>query len=224
MKNKEVKKPIKLFLGVIAVLYPLLVFFSLVVFKLPVRYLSVLIIVFATIYFLVTGWHYKGGKHSVLTYITPVILLCIGVVCTVTKSRLVLKMYPALADFAYLMICATSLFIPPPIVFYFVDIIDKTIKEAFRREQFEQKCRVATIIWCVFFVIDGLIAVITTFFIADEVVWGIYNGAITYVGMALIFAGEYIVLKRAAKKEILNRADAENAPPLIGGNNSNEHQ
>jgi uncharacterized membrane protein len=120
----------------------------------------------------------------------------------VTKSRLVLKMYPVMADIAYVLICATSLFIPPPIAFYFVDIIDKTIKNAFTKERFERYCRDATIVWCIFFVVDGIIAVVTTFFIEDEIIWGIYNGGITYIGMGLIFACEYIVLKHAAKKEM----------------------
>ena len=137
-------------------------------------------------------------------FISPAILTVIGVVCFFSKSPLVLKMYPALADVMYIVILGTSLYIPPPLVCYFIEIFDKSIKEKIEPEKFDGYCRKASIVWIGFFVIDGIISVLTVFFVSD-LAWGIYNGGITYFIMGLIFIGEFVAVKIIAKKEIANK-------------------
>jgi uncharacterized membrane protein len=51
----------------------------------------------------------------------------------------------------------------------------------------------------VFFVLDGIAALITVFY-GSDLIWGIYNGGITYAMMGLIFIGEFIILKKVKKK------------------------
>jgi uncharacterized membrane protein len=204
-KEKSVEGHIKFVLGTASLLYPLAVFLCIVVFKVSARYLSIFIIVFAVFYFIINGRNYyrenkeKKGKITAAIFISPAILCVIGAVCLLTSSPTVLKMYPALADAAYLTIFTTSLFMPPPLVSHFITIIDKKIKERIAKEKFDVYCRQATIVWCVFFFIDGLIALWTVFWVSDFA-WGVYNGGVTYAVMALIFAGDYIILKIIAGK------------------------
>ena len=193
MKNRA-----RFLFGLIAILYPLLVFCALVVFNLPNRYLSIGIIVFALAYSVV-NYRQNRGKHAAALFISPVILCGIGAVSLFLNSSLVLKLYPALADLAYITVFTTSLFVSPPFAFYFIDIFDKSIKEKLPKAAFERYCFRATLVWCVFFFLDGIIAVCTVFF-GTDIIWGIYNSGITYVIMGLIFAGEFILLKMLVKR------------------------
>jgi uncharacterized membrane protein len=199
MAHKPFKHHAKLLFGALAILYPLLVFCALVVFNLPIRYLSIGIIAFAVAYSLINKQHYKG-RHTAALFISPAILCVIGAVSLLMgDSPLVLKLYPALADLSYLTIFTTSFFFPPPFADYFIEIFDRSIKERIPRPLFERYCFRATLVWCVFFVIDGAIALVTVFFCTD-IIWAIYNSGLTYVIMGLIFFGEFAVLKMMEKR------------------------
>ena len=194
--------------GLIAILYPLLVFCVLVVFKLPIRYLSIGIIIFAIAYSVVNSRHYKG-RHTLLLFISPVILCTIGVISLyLDDSPIIIKLYPALADLAYLTIMVTSFFFPPPLAYYFINIFDKSIKTKIPKARFDVYCVRASVVWCVYFVIDGITALLTAYFSSDFV-WGVYNGGITYAIMGLIFAGEFVILKMKVKKYSLLYNNAE---------------
>jgi uncharacterized membrane protein len=203
VKTNKLRRRMKYLFGALIFLYPVLVFSALVIFKLSIRYLSVFIIVLAVAYFLVNQHNYKG-RHRFVVFISPSILCAIGIICLITKSEVILKIYPALADLVYLVIMGTSIFIPPPMVFYFINMFDKTIKEHIEPGFFEQYCRKAAIIWCVFFVFDGVVALATVYW-ASDIVWVIYNCGISYVLMGLIFAGEYFILKMTEKKSLAGR-------------------
>jgi uncharacterized membrane protein len=206
VKTDKLKRRMKYLFGALIVLYPVLVFSALVIFKLSIRYLSIFIIALAAAYFLLHRHNYKG-KHTIVVFISPVILCGIGIICLITKSSLTLKIYPALADLIYLVIMGTSILIPPPLVFYFLNMFDKKIKEHINPGFFEQYCRRAAIIWCVFFVFDGAVSLVTAFW-GSDIIWGIYNGGITYVLMGLIFVGEYFILKMIEKKSLAEKANA----------------
>ena len=195
--------------GLLAILYPLMVFSILVIFKLPVRYLSIGIIIFAIAYSIVSGRNYRG-KHTAALFISPVILFAIGAVSLFLNdhSPVVIKLYPPLADLAYITIMVTSLFIPPPLAYYFIDIFDKSMKTKIPKERFDRYCFRATIVWSVYFFIDSIIALIIAFY-GSDVVWGIYCGCITYVNIGLIFTGEFIILKMMEKKVCMGITNEE---------------
>lgn len=207
-KVHHFKRPAKFFFGAMLILYPLLVFCALVVFRFPLRYLSVVIILFAIIYIFINRRNYKG-KHRAVIFISPTILCVIGIICLLTDSSIVLKLYPALADLVYITIFATSLCIPPPLVFYFIEIYDKifdksmdtSIKGKLTQAQVEQYCRRATLAWCLFFTLDGLVAIMTVFW-ASDFIWGLYNGGISYAAMGLLLVGEFIILKIIEKRAV----------------------
>jgi len=200
----------KYLFGLIAILYPLLVFCTLVIFKLPIRYFSIGLIIFAIAYSVINSHHYKGKKTAGL-FITPLILCAIGAVSLFMEdSPFFIKLYPALADLAFLTIWVTSFFFPPPLAYYFIDIFDKSMKTVIPQKRFELYCFRATLVWCVYFIADGIIAVLTvTVYYHLEFIWIIYNAVITYIIMGLIFAGEYIILKLKLKKYSRKLAETE---------------
>jgi len=220
MKVFNLRHLAKFLFGLIAILYPLFVFGTLVVFKLPIRYISIGIVVFAIAYSIVNSRHYKG-KHTLALFVSPLILCAIGSASLLLDDEIVIKLYPALADLAFLTIMITSFIFPPPLAFYFIDIFDKTMKTVIPKQKFDLYCFRASYVWCVYFVIDGIIATLTTFYM-DSLNWGIYNAGITYVIMGMIFAGEYIILKRKLKKYSLKKAmENTDAGASAEGSNGN---
>jgi uncharacterized membrane protein len=55
--------------------------------------------------------------------------------------------------------------------------------------------RRVTQVWCVFFVINGSIALATALW-ASEAVWSLYTSVIAYILMGTLFGGEYLVRRR----------------------------
>ena len=178
-----------------AILYPLMIFCILVVFKLPTKYLSIGIIIFAIANSIVSVRNYNG-KNTAVLFISPVILFTIGALSLFLNehSPIVIRLYLPLADLAYITILVTSLFIPPPLTYYLFDTFDKSIKTKIPKEKFDRYCFGAAVAWCVYFVIDSIIALIIAF-CGSEDLWRIYCGFITYVNIGLIFIGEFIILK-----------------------------
>jgi len=55
--------------------------------------------------------------------------------------------------------------------------------------------RKVTIMWCAFFVANGLAALATALWASNEV-WLLYNGLVSYLLMGALFAGEWLVRRR----------------------------
>jgi uncharacterized membrane protein len=58
--------------------------------------------------------------------------------------------------------------------------------------------RRVTQIWCVFFIVNGSIALVTALWSSFEI-WSLYNGLIAYLLMGILFIGEYIVRMKTQK-------------------------
>lgn len=100
---------------------------------------------------------------------------------------LALKLYPVLVNAAMLTVFTYSLFVPPSIVEQF----------ARRREpdlapQSVTYTRRVTQVWCVFFTLNGGVALVTALW-TSAATWSLYNGFVAYLLMGLLFAGEYAI-------------------------------
>jgi len=107
-----------------------------------------------------------------------------------SNQLVTLLFYPAFANAVMLLIFAGSLFYPPSIVERIArmqqpDLPHKGIIYT----------RKVTQVWCVFFFINGCIALITALWSNFEV-WSLYNGLITYLLMGLLLSGEYLYRPR----------------------------
>ena len=88
---------------------------------------------------------------------------------------------------------------PPSMIYRFALIQDKSIPNSLNEKRIESYCRKTTLVWIVFFVLNGSAAA-WTIFSGSDAVWSIYNGGISYILIGTLFAGEFIVRKKVQKK------------------------
>ncbi|MDR2484775.1 MAG: AMP-binding protein, partial [Treponema sp.] len=127
------------------------------------------------------------------------LFLGIGVVCLITNVSIVLKLYPALTNGVLLAVFGGTLFFPPSMIYRFAVLQDKSIAGSLAEKQIARYCRKVTVVWCVFFICNGGIALYTVFFVSDAF-WSMYNGGISYILIGTLFTGEFIVRKMTDKK------------------------
>jgi len=150
-------------------------------------------------------------------FITPLVLITIGLICILADleivkanhkfsdlSEKILLLYPALADWAYFAFVGTSLLIPPPIAYHFIDVFDKTIKEKIPLERYNRYCFKATVLWCNYFFLDALVIVYLALIRYSPKAWFIFSFGISYGIMGLIFIGQFIRLRMVLKEYNVN--------------------
>ena len=110
------------------------------------------------------------------------------------NALLPLKLYPAMVSAAFLCIFGYSLLAPPSII------------ERMARGRGPELppfvvayTRRVTQVWCVYFLINGAIALGTALW-APAAIWSLYTGVISYVLMGLLFAAEYLVRIQVKKR------------------------
>jgi uncharacterized membrane protein len=106
-----------------------------------------------------------------------------------------LKFYPVIVNLALLAVFGLSLRRKETQVFRFAMLADPSILTSPHRQKIERYCRKVTILWCAFFVANGLVAAFTAIFM-ENWIWALYNGAIVYILMGMLFAGEFFARKR----------------------------
>lgn len=168
--------------------YPILVYFGLHYVK-P----SVLAALFALLFIFrhFSQTKYQGKiPHLNLLLFTVLTLLAYS---TIANSELALKFYPVVVSLSFLTIFAYSLVKPPTVV----QII------ASRQEQLDENgviyTRKVTQVWCVYFIMNALIATWTIYH-EDQTLWLMYNGLISYILMALLMAIEFLIRKRIKRR------------------------
>jgi acyl-coenzyme A synthetase/AMP-(fatty) acid ligase/uncharacterized membrane protein len=126
------------------------------------------------------------------------VLLGVGILCLITNSAMILKFYPLAMSLLFLAAFASTLFFSPNMIFRFATMQDKSIKGSLGEKKIEAYCYKVTIIWCIFFIINGSIAA-GTIFSGSDVVWSVYNGGISYFLIGILFAGEFLVRRMVHK-------------------------
>jgi len=99
----------------------------------------------------------------------------------------------------FLLSFGITLFWPPSMIYRFAIIQDKSIPNSLGEKRIAAYCKKVTILWIVFFIINGNIAA-WTIFSGSDILWAVYNGGVSYILMGMLFAGEYIVRKKAMRK------------------------
>ncbi len=207
------KKFLKVLFYVVAAVYPVLVFSMLVVFKMPVRILSLCVVALACAFFLsATGNRKSDGKSEKKALdwrpmLSSALFLLAGILCFVFNKKIFLKLYSVVISATMLFVFGSSLFFKPNIIFRFACLGDKSIKGSSFESQVNDYCRKVTVVWCVFFILNGSISAFTALHdfgndVLNDKIWSVYNGGISYILMGLLFAVEFIVRKMVDKKMI----------------------
>lgn len=135
-------------------------------------------------------WRLPSAQRRWGWSLVPLVLLL-----TATGSaELGLRLWPVVVNVALLLVFSHGLRHPP------------TLIERFARRQAPdlpphavRYTRRVTQAWCIFFALNGAIALFTAIF-ADLDVWAWYNGGIVYGLMLAMFAGEWCLRQRVRRR------------------------
>jgi len=177
--------------GLIACLlvsYPFIVFFGLNV--MPMSYLGGFFVLLALVRLVFIK---STNKPTPIQPMLTVLLLMVGLHAVFSNDPAGLRIYPVAVNAILLMIFAISLFEEKTVIERLARITEPDLPPSGVRYT-----RKVTIVWCVFFLLNGLAALYTVLF-ADMKVWTLYNGVIAYLLMGLLFLGEWIVRLRVRR-------------------------
>ena len=104
-----------------------------------------------------------------------------------------LRFYPVLVNGALLAIFSWSLLSPPSLI----ERLARLQHPDLSPEGIIYTRRV-TQVWCGFFIVNGVIALVTALWSSFEV-WSLYNGLIAYLLMGILMGGEYVVRMKTRK-------------------------
>ena len=200
------KKFFKVLFSVLTVLYPVLVFTLLVVFKLPVRVLSLCAIVLAVALLLSVAAARSNRKEKdknfafavIRPIILSVLLLVAALFCYFTNQSIFIKLYAVAVSLVMLILFGITLIFPPNIIYTIATLMDKSIKGSISQPYVEAYCKKVTIAWCIFFLVNGSISVYTAF-CSNDLVWSVYNGGISYALLGLMFLIEFNIRMKVNK-------------------------
>jgi uncharacterized membrane protein len=105
-----------------------------------------------------------------------------------------LKFYPVLVNAAMLLLFTSSLYSEQSIIERMARIKEPDLPETGIRYT-----RKVTIVWCVFFTLNGLIALLTALWASDEI-WLFYNGFLAYMLIGILVITEWIIRFRVKNK------------------------
>ena len=105
------------------------------------------------------------------------------------NSEQALLFYPVVVSMAGLFAFASSLIKPPSMIECFARLTDENLPE-----EAILYTRKVTMIWCLFFIINGCIALFTVLN-GDYALWALYNGLLSYLLMGLLLAVEWFYRK-----------------------------
>jgi len=128
--------------------------------------------------------------------LVPVLLLFLGyaVATVVLDSTLLLLYYPALVNFVLFVVFANSLRQDESLLLTVVRARGAAISEHTPRYLYR-----LTIVWAVFFVVNGLLSLWTSTLSMEA--WTLYNGLISYFIIAILGGGE-LLFRRHYKKRV----------------------
>ena len=122
-----------------------------------------------------------------------VLIAILAIVLTVAFTwgyQIGLKFYPALVNLGFLVLFAGSLLTPPS----FVERLAR-LRELDLSPAGVIYTRRVTLVWSIFFVVNGSVAAATALWASDEI-WLLYNGFIAYLLIGTLAAGEWLLRQR----------------------------
>lgn len=174
-------------IGIIFLFYPFIVFIGL-------KWLEPSIIALILVSLTLLRFFFAKNNSTIplikIVSINAILLLSFNVFA---NSAFVLKLYPVVISFSFFSVFIYSIIKPPSVITMIASARNKITENAVI---YTQK---VTLVWCVFFILNGLIA-LWTVFQTDEY-WTLYNGIISYVLMGILFVCEWLVRRNFKKND-----------------------
>ena len=182
------KNILRLLTYLFLIIYPALVYFGLSRFDERWIALTLLIMIVVRSVFLP-----KDNKYRTWGLIS--VGLIIMLLVSIFRDPIYLRLYPLLMTIVMLGIFFSSLFFPPSVIEVFARL---GFKDKEMPKYIVEYTRNVTKVWCLFFVLNGVISIYTVFTSLE--VWIIYNGLISYLLMGGLVASEvayrYLIVKK----------------------------
>jgi len=172
--------------------YPLLIFFGLHIMQ-P-RYVAGLLFIVLLIRLRRKASIILSG-FALLDWSILAGLLTLALMTALTNSELLLRLYPASVSFGTLSLFLRTLAAPPPMIERFARLSTPDLSPVIVRYTLR-----VTQVWCIFFVINGSIALYTALYASKEV-WSLYNGLVSYMLMGAMFGGEWLIRRTILRNE-----------------------
>ncbi|XQW84904.1 hypothetical protein ACOYR1_17540 [Thalassotalea piscium] len=181
-------------LAVLALLYPVLVYWGMQHFSLQYIAIALIVLILLRLSFSRSLW-------QKMPWLKPASILGVVVLTysALKGDSIGMLFYPVVVSTVTLIIFVYSLIKSPTIIETFARMTDPELDA-----NGVSYCRNVTKIWCVFFIINGAIASYTALFCSLEE-WALYNGFISYILMGSLMGIEYMVRLLVKKKQIKKR-------------------
>ncbi len=111
------------------------------------------------------------------------------------NTALPLKLYPVAVSGGLLFLFMASLYHPPTIIERLARVREPDLSP--RAVAYTRKVTVA---WCVFFLCNGTLGLVTALFVSDRW-WALYNGLVAYLLMGAMFAIEWLMRQRMRARQ-----------------------
>lgn len=189
--------PANLVFAIVVIAYPAIVYFGLEFLGSQVIAFILIAAALARLFL----FKRMDGKASGMPHgnLLVAALLLVGVSAVLLNSAVLLQYYPVCINLLLLVLFANSLARPPSLIEQIARIKSPDLPLAAIAYT-----RKVTIVWCVFFALNGTVALYTVLD-ADLGIWAIYNSFVSYSLMGLLFAGEYLV-RRQVKRNIAEQS------------------
>jgi len=170
--------------GLIFLLYPFLIYLGL--HKFQPREIASLLLIAAILRLIANKYGEKKEGEMGMSLFWIAAAFLITIFTFVTNLKFGLYLYPPLVNLIFFTFFSISLLYPPT-------VIERIARR--HRSKMTVKAvvytRKITQAWCLFFLINGGISVMSIFY--SEEWWVLYNGFITYILIGLMLAGEYFI-------------------------------
>jgi uncharacterized membrane protein len=169
----------KLLLGIVMACYPFIVYLT--IDRVGPGALGILLIAMLLVRGALMNRRAPGMVWGALLLAAIVASLMV-----IDDTGIVLKLYPTFINLSLLIVCTYTLIYPP-------SMIERLIRASGMKPSIKAPTytRIVTMIWCGFFVLNGLASALTAFS-GSLSIWALYNGAIAYALAGTLIVGEMI--------------------------------
>jgi uncharacterized membrane protein len=120
----------------------------------------------------------------------------IGFLTLISQNDFYVYLYPVAINVIFLFVFGFGLFYPPTIIERIARVQDSNFSDA--DIPYVKKCTVA---WCIFFLINGSISLYLAF-LDEKDFWALYSGLISYILMACMFLGEWLIRQKRIRNVV----------------------
>lgn len=188
------KKPnfLGIFFGVLLIFYPLVVYLGLQ--YAGIQFIAPVLIVFFSIRFFLVN--FKSSYFLWCLKLGAFLGIFLAALSWLLKENHWVLYYPVCINLLVLVVFVYSLFSPPSVVEQLARVTEPELPE-----KGISYCRMVTKVWCVFFVLNGTVSMITCL-VNNMMYWTLYNGLISYLLMGTLMCSEWLVRQKVRKRHM----------------------